>query len=193
MKTKVLYIFAFMLVLDMLSSCSKPSTYTLKITNALINARNYSLNRTLEAEDAVPAKDLEINIQLEWVQTASNFKIPSLFSTSAYAKSETYYNFSNRMVKVSVYKQDKNGVRTNITGQSNFPYGGKTYATPEEFVAAFNARLDRYGNEDSSTPSLGYKIRFNESIKDPKLSRIRIEMEMTDKMINPFTVLLDIQ
>ncbi len=194
MKTKVLYIFAFMLVLDMLSSCNKTDIFTVEINRAFIKVKNYATNRTLFDKDEVPATDLEAFIALSFVQVASNFEIPSLFSTSAYAKKDkNLYNFSNRLVKVSVFTADENGLKKNITDKSTFLYSSSTYSAQAELVNALNARLDRYGVEDTGTPSLGYKIRFDSSIQSTALQSIRVEMEWTDRVINVNSVLLEIK
>lgn len=193
MKTKVLYIFAFMLLLDVVSSCDSSQTYTIEINKAYMNVRDFANNITLAEKDKVSASNLEANVQLEWVQIAANFKMPSLFSNTAYAKGSNYYNFNNGLVKVTVLTKTEFGVKTDITDKCIFLIGGTAYNTQDELVIALNAKMQKHASQDSGAPAIGYKVKFDSSIKSADLQQIKIEMEFTDRNLNTISELIEIE
>ena len=190
MTKKVAYIFAFMLLLDLLASCSKTNTFQVKINAGFMNLRDYVANRTLVEDDAVKAARLEVNMQYEFVQFASNFKVPSLFSNTAYAADENNWIFQNNFENIVVFAKTKAGPDRNITSDCNFIFKGVSY-TAEELIVRLNAHLQSFQPSETS-PSIGIKVRFSSNLARTESQLIKINTILTDINILPNSIYLDI-
>ncbi len=178
MTKKVAYVFTFMLIIDLLASCSKPKTYQVEINNSYMVLRNYAANTTLVEDDEVKATELEANMQYDYVQTASNFAIPSLLSTSAYASNESNWVFQNNFESILVLAKTKSGSDRNITDDCSFIFKGISY-TAEELMTRLNTHLQGYDNSTSS-PSIGLKVLFSSSLAKSENQLIKINTTLSN-------------
>lgn len=190
MTKKVAYIFAFMLLLDLLASCSKTNTFQVKLNAGFMNLRDYVANKTLVEDDAVKATNLEANMQYEFVQFASHFQVPSLFSNTAYAADENNWIFQNNFENIVVFAKTKAGPDRNITSDCNFIFKGVSY-TAEELIVRLNAHLQSFQPSETS-PSIGIKVRFSSNLARTESQLIKINTILTDINILPNSIYLDI-
>jgi hypothetical protein len=190
MTRKVAYVFAFMLIIDLLASCSKPNTYQVEINKSYMNLRNFVTNKPLVEDDVVNATELEATMQYEYIQTASNFEIPSLLSTSAYASDENNWVFQNNYESILVLAKAKSGSDRNITSDCKFIFKGVTY-TAEELIARLNTHLQGYDNSTSS-PSIGFKVQFSSNLAQQENQLIKINTTLSNTTLLNTSFYLDI-
>ena len=192
MTRKVAYVFAFMLIIDLLASCSKPRTYQVEINESYLNLRNFVNNRSLTEDNAVKWSELEATMQYVYVQTASNFEIPSLFSTTAYAKKEeSNWIFQNNYESILVFAKTEGGSDRNITDDCSFIFKGVTYTNPDDLINQLNSHLQGYGNSADS-PSIGFKVRFSSTLVKTENQLIKINTTLSNTTLLNTSYTIDI-